>query len=133
MGISFLFILAGYILSILGVDYLIQFILNRLLNLEEDDELKNRIRSGMKTVGRYIGWTERFLIFTMILVGTYSGIGFILAAKSLLRMGNFSSEISEKKFSEYVIFGTLLSFSLAFFLALVVRKLLHLPVQMKIN
>ena len=101
--------------------------------LLENEELKKRVRSGMKIVRIYICWKERFHIFTMVLVETYSRIGFVLAAKSLLRMGNFSSGISEKKISEYIIFGTLLNFSLAFFLTFVERKLVHLPVQMKIN
>jgi len=41
----------------------------------------------LPNAGKYIGWLERFLIITFILVNNYNGIGFILAAKGILRFG----------------------------------------------
>ncbi|MEM7242777.1 MAG: DUF3307 domain-containing protein [Pseudomonadota bacterium] len=64
---------------------------------------------GLENAGKLIGQLERALIFILILVGAPSGIGFLIAAKSVLR---YNKE-NEQKFTEYVIIGTLASFGLA--------------------
>lgn len=65
---------------------------------------------GLKNGGRAIGQLERGLIFLMILGGLPEGIGFLIAAKSVLRFGTVREEA---KLSEYVIIGTLASFGWA--------------------
>jgi len=65
---------------------------------------------GLKDGGRAIGQLERGLIFLMILGGLPEGIGFLIAAKSVLRFGTVREEA---KLSEYVIIGTLASFAWA--------------------
>ena len=64
---------------------------------------------GLENAGKLIGQLERALIFILVLVGAPAGIGFLIAAKSVLR---FNTE-NDQKFSEYVIIGTLASFTLA--------------------
>ncbi|RKY74836.1 hypothetical protein DRQ15_02230 [candidate division KSB1 bacterium] len=113
----------GYGVGIFGVDLFIRTITRRVLSFEQDAELHELIRDSIKNISRYIGWVERFLILTLTLTGNYSGIGLVLAAKGLLRLGN------NRKFVEYVIFGTLLSFSLAFALGIIMRLLLQLPLS----
>lgn len=65
---------------------------------------------GLANGGRVIGQLERGLIFLMILGGLPEGIGFLIAAKSVLRFGTVREE---SKLSEYVIIGTLASFGWA--------------------
>mgnify|MGYP000135571451 FL=1 len=65
---------------------------------------------GLENAGRLIGQLERSLIFLMVLVGQPAGIGFLIAAKSVLR---FDTTQDNKKASEYVIIGTLASFGWA--------------------
>ena len=65
---------------------------------------------GLRDGGRAIGQLERGLIFLMILGGLPEGIGFLIAAKSVLRFGTVREEA---KLSEYVIIGTLASFGWA--------------------
>lgn len=65
---------------------------------------------GLKNGGRAIGQLERGLIFLMVLGGLPEGIGFLIAAKSVLRFGTVREEA---KLSEYVIIGTLASFGWA--------------------
>lgn len=65
---------------------------------------------GLPNGGRAIGQLERGLIFLMILGGLPEGIGFLIAAKSVLRFGTVREEA---KLSEYVIIGTLASFAWA--------------------
>ena len=65
---------------------------------------------GLPSGGRVIGTLERGLIFLLVLTGQAAGIGFLIAAKSVLRFGAVKDE---GKLSEYVIIGTLASFGWA--------------------
>ena len=65
---------------------------------------------GLKNGGRAIGHLERGLIFLLILSGMAEAIGFLIAAKSVLRFGTVSDD---RAVSEYVIIGTLASFGWA--------------------
>ena len=66
--------------------------------------------------GRLIGILERTLILTLLLVGQWGVIGFVLAAKSIARF----EELKRQAFAEYYLIGTLLSvlFAIATGLAL---------------
>lgn len=80
---------------------------------------------GLPGGGRAIGHLERGLIFLMVLGGMAEGIGFLIAAKSVLRFGTVREEA---KLSEYVIIGTLASFAWALGAAFGTLALLsHLP------
>jgi hypothetical protein len=65
---------------------------------------------GLPGGGRIIGLLERGLIFVLVLTGQAEGIGFLIAAKSVLRFGAVKEE---GRLSEYVIIGTLASFGWA--------------------
>jgi hypothetical protein len=65
---------------------------------------------GLPDGGRAIGLLERGLIFLLVMTGMPEGIGFLIAAKSVLRFGSVSDD---RKVSEYVIIGTLASFGWA--------------------
>ena len=62
--------------------------------------------------GRLIGKLERLLILTLVLAGEPDGIGFLIAAKSILRFNELAGE-ADRHVSEYVIIGTLASFAWA--------------------
>ena len=64
--------------------------------------------STMKSAGSLIGNLERMLTIVFVLIGHYEAIGFIVAAKSLLR---FKDTDTAK--TEYVLAGTFLSFGIA--------------------
>lgn len=72
------------------------------------------MRRTLPQAGRMIGWLERGLIFLFVLTGQPLGIGFLIAAKSILR---FDTARRDQKASEYVIIGTLASFGWALGLA----------------
>ncbi len=69
---------------------------------------------GLTNGGRAIGWLERALIFLLLLTGQAEGIGFLIAAKSVLRFGAVGDD---RAVSEYVIIGTLASFGWAIAMA----------------
>ena len=60
----------------------------------------------------YIGIVERILILIFILKGQWQAIGFLIAAKSVFRFKDIKNE-SEIKMTEYILYGTLLSFAFA--------------------
>jgi len=65
---------------------------------------------GLLNAGQTIGHLERGLIFLLVLTGQPGGIGFLIAAKSVLRFGTVGDD---RAISEYVIIGTLASFGWA--------------------
>lgn len=65
---------------------------------------------GLKNGGSLIGVLERGLIFLLLLAGQPTGVGFLIAAKSVLR---FDTTARDQSASEYVIIGTLASFGWA--------------------
>lgn len=68
------------------------------------------VPKGLTNGGKLIGLLERGLIFLLILVGQPVGIGFLIAAKSVLR---FETTSEDQRAGEYVIIGTLASFGWA--------------------
>ena len=54
----------------------------------------------------------------------FAGVGFLLAAKSVFRFGDLSAS-KDKKLTEYVMLGTLLSVSVTLFVGLMVKYLIH--------
>ena len=97
-----------YVGVIFGGGYLIRALTRPLaqsINLEQPE------KSGepMPNAGLYIGWLERFLLLTALLLQSPGTAGLILAAKAIARYPEFKSE----HFAEYFLIGTLLSFSIA--------------------
>lgn len=72
-------------------------------NQKDDDSLSN--------AGRAIGILERIIIFTLVIVNQYTAIGFLVAAKSILRIKGDTKDGEIK--TEYIIVGTFLSFGIA--------------------
>lgn len=58
--------------------------------------------------GKLIGTMERWLILVFVLIGRYEVIGFLIAAKSIIRFGE-----NDKDKTEYFLAGTLLSIAIA--------------------
>lgn len=72
-------------------------------------------KDSLTGAGNIIGLLERGLIFVLMIAGLPIGIGFLVAAKSVLRFEgpNDSSDPENRRRSEYIIIGTLASFSWA--------------------
>lgn len=77
--------------------------------------------AGLPDAGRVIGLLERALIFIMVMAGQPAAVGFLIAAKSVLR---FDTVRKGRRASEYVIVGTLASFTWAFLAALATQALI---------
>lgn len=81
---------------------------------------------GLTNGGRYIGWLERLLTLLLVLIGQPSGIGFVIAAKSILRFGEIK-DASQRRMAEYIIIGTFLSFGWAIAVSALVKAGLEYP------
>ncbi|WP_394776783.1 DUF3307 domain-containing protein [Flavobacterium sp.] len=79
--------------------------------------------NSLAAAGNYIGILERLFVFCFILTGHFEAIGFLLAAKSIFRFGDLK-EAKDRKLTEYVLIGTLISFGTAIIAALIVQALL---------
>lgn len=78
---------------------------------------------GLENGGKVIGWLERALIAVFILANQYAGIGFLIAAKSIFRFGEFK-ESENRKEAEYIIIGTFASFLYAILVSLALKWVL---------
>ncbi|MFT7297950.1 MAG: hypothetical protein ACI81S_000590 [Sphingobacteriales bacterium] len=76
----------------------------------EISEDKNH--DSLKNAGLYIGMLERLFIFLFIILHQWQAIGFLIAAKSIFRFSDLS-RAKDRKLTEYVLIGTLLSYGLA--------------------
>lgn len=83
-------------------------------------ESKNKEDNSLQSAGNYIGILERLFVFCFIITNHFEAIGFLLAAKSIFRFGDLK-EAKDRKLTEYVLIGTLLSFGIAIFVGLVVE------------
>lgn len=75
---------------------------------------------SLVNAGKYIGILERLLVFTFILVNHWEGVGFMIAAKSVFRFSDLA-EAKQRKLTEYVLIGTLLSFGIAILTGILVK------------
>jgi hypothetical protein len=78
-------------------------------------------KDGLQKAGVWIGFFERLLILTFILSNQFAAVGFLIAAKSILR---FSDKENTQKKTEYVLIGTLMSFAAAVIIGILISKAL---------
>lgn len=83
-------------------------------NSHQDNSLAN--------AGNYIGILERLFVICFILTGHFEAIGFLLAAKSIFRFGDLK-EAKDRKLTEYVMIGTLISFGISILIGLAMQML----------
>lgn len=94
---------AGFIATVRGAGFLIALVTKEIIS-------RNNLKlDGLQNGGTIIGQLERGLIFLLFLAGQPESIGFLIAAKSILRFEG--TKIHRQ--AEYILVGTLLSFSAA--------------------
>jgi hypothetical protein len=81
-------------------------------------------KKSLKNAGKYIGILERLLSFAFVISGHWEAVGFLLAAKSVFRFGDLK-EAKDRKLTEYILIGTLLSFGIAILIALIVNFMVN--------
>lgn len=101
----------GYIFCIWPCSYIIKIATSNLI-------LQSQM-GNIKRGGRLIGMFERVIIFTLVLVSQYEAIGFLITGKSILRFAD-----GQKKETEYVLVGTMMSYALALLMGVLVNTLI---------
>ncbi|WP_192349879.1 DUF3307 domain-containing protein [Algoriphagus sp. Y33] len=76
------------------------------------DSIPSQPDQSLQDAGKYIGILERLFVFAFIVTGHWEAVGFLLAAKSVFRFGDLRKS-KERKLTEYILIGTLLSFGTA--------------------
>lgn len=99
---KFMILAAGAVLTIQAGGVLTQAVVAKL-----EKEVRTQ---GLPGGGRRIGQLERTLIYLLIVSGNASTIGFLIAAKSILRLGELKDP-QHRQEAEYIIIGTLASFT----------------------
>ena len=99
-----------FLTAIFFVTFVTAVIIKNVLgNWKFIEQSKNE---SLKNAGKYIGMLERVFIFGFILLQHYAAIGFLIAAKSIFRFSDLS-RAKDRKLTEYILVGTLLSVILA--------------------
>ncbi|MFV0381954.1 MAG: DUF3307 domain-containing protein [Breznakia sp.] len=83
-----------------------------LCTVDKDPSLKRFLLDE----GTVIGILERMLILVMGISGSINGIGFLIAAKTMVRYGQFDDQGKNNNFRSKYLIGTLLSVLLGFLL-----------------
>lgn len=67
---------------------------------------------SLPNAGKYIGIIERLFVLVFIILGRWEAIGLLITAKSVFRFNDLK-ESNNRKLTEYILIGTLLSFGIA--------------------
>lgn len=114
-----LLVVLAYLLVLLPLSVVVSLGLapwiKEIRQLESENE-------SLTKAGAMIGYLERVLILTFVLLDQYTAIGFVLALKTAFRF----KDTDDRRKAEYMMMGTFLSFSLTIGIGLGVRYLLTL-------
>jgi hypothetical protein len=92
---------------------------NNPIGFNLEDVMKEEQGLGLASAGKWIGICERMLILTFVLMQQYTAIGFLMTAKSILRFSEKEANTQLK--TEYVLVGTLVSFTSAAMIGVLLR------------
>jgi hypothetical protein len=108
----YLLMLTGYIICAKPANVFVKEII-KIFNISIN---KNETSSiDLPNAGKLIGIIERWLVLTFIFLNQFEAVGFLIAAKSILR---FKEDATLK--TEYVVVGTMLSFCIAIAIGLII-------------
>ncbi len=115
---QFLKIFTGIVFLTIPVSVIIKILLSSWI--PETQDINKVQTESLVNAGKYIGILERLLVFTFIIADHWEGVGFMIAAKSVFRFSDLA-EARQRKLTEYVLVGTLLSFGIAVIVGIIVK------------
>lgn len=98
------------ITAIVFVSFPAGIIMGKLLEAMSDKIALDH--KSLPNAGKYIGIIERLFVLMFIILDKWEAIGLLIAAKSVFRFNDLK-ESNNRKLTEYILIGTLLSFGLA--------------------
>ena len=114
------------LIVILGY-FLVLWPVGRLMSVMTDpfrQQLQDNKSRGLELAGLWIGCLERTFLLTFVLFDYPSGVALLLGLKSLFRFGEIKDPANRKE-TEYILIGTLLSFAFAMIVGLAVKHALN--------
>ena len=102
-------------ISLISVTFVVSIVMKQLMNSWKLDE--NNEKDSLPRAGKYIGMLERLLVFSFIVLQQWQAIGWLITAKSVFRFSDLT-RAKDRKLTEYILIGTLLSFGFALFIGL---------------
>ena len=112
-------VLVVYVATIFSGGYVVRYLTKSLIR--DLPRMADETSEHLQNAGMYIGWLERILILTAVIMRSPATIGLVLTAKSIVRY----QEMKSGRFAEYFLIGTLLSIVLAIFGGIILLKVLH--------
>ncbi len=114
-------IAAGYIFILFPLAKILGYATQKWRHEVEFNAPRSAI--SLSEAGRFIGMFERILVLTFVITNHFEGIGFLIAAKSILRFNDIKGDNMHKE-AEYVLIGTLMSFSASILTGLAISLLI---------
>ena len=108
-----------YAAVIFGGGYILRWLIKLLVG--DAPHPQGQTSKELRNAGMYIGWLERFIILTALLLRSPATAGLVLTAKAIARYPEFK----QVRFAEYFLIGTLLSISAALVGGAILFKLLY--------
>lgn len=118
LSVEILAITLGYLVVTLPIG----MIIGMFTRTWREELAVSQNNDSLEKAGIWIGILERVLVLTFVLLNQYQAIGFLIAAKSILRFSD-RHETNPRKQTEYVLIGTLMSFGMALFTGLIVKAM----------
>lgn len=109
------------ILAVLVLTFVSSIIMKTIMSKWELNE--DKPEDSLEGAGEYIGILERLFVFVFILLNQWSAIGLLIAAKSVFRFSDLS-RAKDRKLTEYILIGTLISFGLAISIGLLYKNVI---------
>jgi hypothetical protein len=119
---NFWLIITGYLVTIFPLAYILGYTTQRWR--KDIEGSSDRSATSLSEAGKWIGVFERILVLTFVLTSHFEGIGFLIAAKSILRFNDIKGSEMRKE-AEYVLIGTLMSFASSIVIGIIVTRLLR--------
>ena len=111
INLKYLLIFTGYLICLKPTNIVIkQVFIAFEITISDNSDLKN--------AGKLIGVLERSLVLTFIILNQFEAVGFLIAAKSILR---YKDDSTLK--TEYVLIGTMLSFGIAVAIGIIINHI----------
>jgi hypothetical protein len=111
-------IATGYLIVTFPLSLLLGSATQRWRREAEEQNIRSSV--SLNEAGKWIGIFERILVFTFVITGHFEGVGFLITAKSILRFNDIKGAEARKE-AEYILIGTLMSFSLSILVGLIVK------------
>ena len=110
---------------IVGIGYLLLFftsglVVNKLLSIISQESINKSVDKKTRDTGFIIGKCENFIIVTFMLLGAFTALALIFAAKAIVRKEDMSKD------TLYFLAGTMVNVTYSIFVALIIIGLLRL-------